>query len=341
MQYTRRLLMGIATYLPGVPRLVEKKSTGGTVSARYCYLVWLRHLVLAGRSGLSTNPTVVAELGPGDSLGTGIAALLSGASRYYAFDVLEYASPERNLRILDDLVELFRRRARLPDGEFKLRPSPAASDFPDAILTQARLEAALAPARVQSIRRAIEHLGESQNGIVIAYYPRWTEMRIEPRDAPDLILSQAVLEHIDDLELTYDVMHRWLGPEGYMSHAIDFRSHDFARDWNGHWTYSDRTWALIRGRRPYAINRAPLSRHLELIDRAGLELVWLWALRKPSGVTIADLAPRFRSLTDQDLTTASVFIQAARRARPKEGNPAPRSQDVGASPHKTRTTGRR
>jgi hypothetical protein len=69
MQYTRRLLMGLATYLPGGPRLAVK-STGGTVSARYCYLVWLRHLVLAERSGLSTNPTVVAELGPGDSLTT-------------------------------------------------------------------------------------------------------------------------------------------------------------------------------------------------------------------------------------------------------------------------------
>ena len=54
------------------------------------------HLVMAHRSGLSTQPEVVAELGPGDSLGIGMAALLTGAEVYYAFDVVEYASNQRN-----------------------------------------------------------------------------------------------------------------------------------------------------------------------------------------------------------------------------------------------------
>ncbi len=78
-QYTRRLLTGMLTYLPLVARLSER-TTGGSDSAAYCYRIWLRHLVLADRAGLPTHPKVAAEIGPGDSLGTGIMALLTGAT---------------------------------------------------------------------------------------------------------------------------------------------------------------------------------------------------------------------------------------------------------------------
>src|SRR3977135_940863 len=49
------------------PRLPE--SDLATQSARYCYSVWLRHLVNAWQQGLHTLPEVVVELGPGSSQG--------------------------------------------------------------------------------------------------------------------------------------------------------------------------------------------------------------------------------------------------------------------------------
>ena len=115
------LLRGISTYVPGLRRLVVG-GTGGTISARYCFSIWLRHLVMAARSGLNARPEVVAELGPGDSLGVGLAALLSGSDRYYAFDVIRHASNARNLEIFRELVPLFRAR----------EPIPGADEFPDA-----------------------------------------------------------------------------------------------------------------------------------------------------------------------------------------------------------------
>ena len=94
MELSRPLLValvkGVATYLPGL-ELLGGRYTGGTVSARDCYSVWLRHLTTAMTHGLKEHPRVVAELGPGDSLGTGIAALLTGAERLCAFDVVRYA----------------------------------------------------------------------------------------------------------------------------------------------------------------------------------------------------------------------------------------------------------
>src|SRR2546426_11217743 len=79
------LLKGAATFLPGVNRMACRGS-GGTVSARYCYSVWLRHLLHAHNSGLWKGVARIAELGPGDSFGIGLAAMLSGVDEYFALD---------------------------------------------------------------------------------------------------------------------------------------------------------------------------------------------------------------------------------------------------------------
>src|SRR5262249_45287584 len=96
----RPILAGLATYVPGVYHLRPKR-TGGTSSAEYCYGVWIKHLTLARHHGLARIPHTIAELGPGDSLGVGLAALLSGVDRYYSFDVVRYSEAERNLQIFE------------------------------------------------------------------------------------------------------------------------------------------------------------------------------------------------------------------------------------------------
>ena len=94
----RQLATGILSYVPGMNNFLLRR-TGGTESARYCYSVWLRHLIMAYKNGLKSHPQIIAELGPGDSLGMGLAALLSGAELYYGFDVVRYAHPKTNLSI--------------------------------------------------------------------------------------------------------------------------------------------------------------------------------------------------------------------------------------------------
>jgi len=79
------VLKGVATMVPGLHRLLARPGGGSTDSAEYCYGVWLKHLTFLWQSGMREMPSSVAELGPGDSLGVGLAALLSGASRFYAW----------------------------------------------------------------------------------------------------------------------------------------------------------------------------------------------------------------------------------------------------------------
>src|SRR4051812_1903806 len=109
-----QVVRGAATCIPGVSKVLSAwrpERTGGTDNAKYCYSVWLKHLTRLWASGSRRIPVTVAELGPGDSLGTGLAALLTGVEHYYALDVASYADPQRSIAILDELVQLFEERA--------------------------------------------------------------------------------------------------------------------------------------------------------------------------------------------------------------------------------------
>ena len=316
----RRIVFNLMTYVPGVSAIpaVQRKlqsrvtGTGGTSSARYCYSIWLRHLVLAAASGLNTEGIAIAELGPGDSLGIGLSALLSGAERYLALDVVAHASAERNLAIFEELVGLFRARVPIPDdAEFPAaNPKLDSYDFPDHVLTVGRLEDALHPERLDLIRASLSNCTSSDS--LIQYRAPWLADAVMERSSVDMILSQAVLEHVDQLQEVYRAMRLWLAPGGFMSHQIDLKSHGWAQQWSGHWAYSDLAWKLIRGKDVWMINREPASTHIREIAAQGFRLVRELRVSAPMSTPRQDLAPRFRSMSDQDLVTSGLFVQAVR-----------------------------
>ncbi|HEX9707191.1 MAG TPA: methyltransferase domain-containing protein [Steroidobacteraceae bacterium] len=307
---TKALLAGLATWIPGYDHV---RTTGGTGSARYCYSVWLRHLILAQASGRLPRgvPRVVAELGPGDSIGIGVAALLSGAEKYYALDLVRYSELRRSLALFDELVRLFANREPLPGGgEFPaLKPALESDAFPHHILDDTTMRAALSQARIAAIRAAIDRAGDSPTMIV--YQAPWNDPSVIQPGAVDFIFSQAVLEHVDDLDGVYAAMHRWLAPTGLMSHQIDFQCHRKADTWNGHWTYSDFAWRVVVGRRAYLLNRAPHSRHLAILGKRGFGLLVDRPVHSASVLKRRQLAVRFRDLSDDDLTTSGAYVLAA------------------------------
>lgn len=312
LQTAIAMAKGVATYIPLLNRL-SGRHTGGTVSPRYCYSVWLRHLTLAHSGGLPTLPTVVAELGPGDSLGTGLAALLCGAERLYAFDVVAYADLRRNLAILDGLVELFRAREPIPgDREFpEVKPKLISYEFPRHLLPESRLVSTLETARVEAIRRALRSPpGATDSRIEIKYFVPWTSAQLIEPGTVDFVYSQAVLEHVTNLDETYDALWRWLKPGGFMSHQIDFRSHGLAREWNGHWGHSDRVWRVIKGRKPYLLNREAHATHLAKLQEHGFTVVLDQAVASEGGIPRARLTSRFRHYTDDDLRTSGALLQS-------------------------------
>lgn len=294
--------------MPGLHALL-RRGTGGTNSARYCYSVWLRHLVRNRRAGMHSGIQAMAELGPGDSLGIGLAALLSGAESYVALDAVPHARADTNAAVFEELVRLFRDRSPIPgDDEFpNVWPRLEDYAFPHDLLPTDLIEITLRAERVARLRRDLRDLSGS-----IRYCSQWWSGRgVEP-DSVDLIVSQAVLEHVNDVPKTYEAMYMWMRPGALMSHQIDLQSHQTSEMWNGHLGYSDRVWRIMRGRLPYLLNRISCSGHLAAAADAGFTTVTADRVIRNDGMLRSRLAPRFRDMAEIDLQTSGVFMQCCK-----------------------------
>jgi hypothetical protein len=306
----RLLLGGIKSYLP-IPS--NYKGTGGSVTGAYCYSVWLRHLTLIDRHVPGFRPRVVVELGPGDSIGLGLAALLSASDRYYGLDVVEHANSATNLRVLEELVELFRKREPIPgDDQFpRLNPRLGSYDFPTHLFSE--LEKRLTPEHVEQLRAALLNPGGSDNPI--QFRCPWTPTSVAPSSA-DLVISQVALQDMDHLEdrddLTRNVkaMADWLRPGGVMSHQIDF-SCPGGTPWNHHWAYGDLPWRIVRGKRPYYVNRVPLTGYVRLFERAGCRVIGVEPVTR-AGLAPETVASRFRTFSKEDFQTSAALIVAVK-----------------------------
>lgn len=303
---------GLATHV--VPRGWINRSHGRTLSARYCYSVYLRHMIQLHEAGAATDPKAVAEIGPGASIGTGLATLIGGAERYFGFDIKAYAIEARNLVLFDELIALFQTRAPVPGyDEFpSIKPALGSDAFPEHIFTPGRLARVLEPSRLAMLRAAIAQASVSGPSRVISYVTPWFATTERRPESIDWIFSQAVMEHVDDLLATYSACYAWLKPGGVTSHQVDFKSHGTAPEWNGHWAYSDLTWRMVRGARLYLINRAPYSAHLDALRSSGLECLMTLPVMRDDGLPRARLASPFSALSDEDVRTAGAFFIARR-----------------------------
>jgi len=305
------LMKGALTFIPGMSSLLRQ---GGRqyASAPYFYGVWLKHLVMLHNSGMRAIPSTLAELGPGGSLGTGLAAMLCGVDHYYALDVVEHSSIEVNLRVFDDLVELFQRRTPRPKkGWPDYDEHLDANLFPGHILTEELLARTLAPRRIARIRNAIVHPEASAPDVTIHYVVPWSEAGVIRPASVDLILSHAVLTEVGELEAAYRALYSWLKPGGLMSHQIGFDFYGFTGEWNGYWSCPEIVWKIFRGRRAFVMNRQPCSEHIALMEKQGFRFVRTMKEYK-DGIRRSQLAPRWRKLSDDDLACSALFVQATK-----------------------------
>src|SRR5260221_5211869 len=179
-----------------VPQARDSHSNLFPVSAEFSYSLFLRHYVLRSQFRPPRFGEAVAELGPGSSLGFGMAALIAGASRYRAYDLTAHFDTATNLAVFDALVALFAARAPIPhEGEFS-RIFPFLDDYSfPASLTDEWLRAALAAKRLPASRQDIEAGGGKSIKVNLGMVAEGVQER---RDLPP---PPFFLAHLDTLAL--------------------------------------------------------------------------------------------------------------------------------------------
>jgi SAM-dependent methyltransferase len=249
----------------------------------------------------------IAEIGPGDSLGIGLSAIYTGAKEYYAFDVIEHATIDKNSLINEELFKMFSSQEEIPNTHRQRFTAPIlpSYSFPKEYLP---FSSEYYEIKWKAIEKALKR--EENDEVKIQYIVPWMDRPIDDIKELDLIFSQAVMEHIDDIEFAYKQMYKWLRPGGVISHQIDFKTHEMTKEWNGHWFIGDKMWELLSHGRKYPMNRLPLSSHISLIEKAGFEIKFVKSVTKENPVkTMKPQVPNV-PFTEVDLITSGALIQA-------------------------------
>jgi hypothetical protein len=268
------------------------------------YSKWLHHLVAVTEGNHLPFPQVVAEIGPGPACPAGLAALVSGCGTYYALDVVEHTEREVVLPVFDEICALFARQASLRDWQSIMPARP----FPSRVLPDDRLAELLAPSRLAVLRG--ELASRNPDGALQMMIP-WHRQSLIREGSVDLVFSTAAMEHVDDLATAYSAMNQWLRPGGVVSHVIDYGCHASCNEWNGHWACPEPLWRILKGNRPYFINRQPHSAHVALLKANAFVILSDNQVNQLSRFARKDLSPRFRGLlSDEDLTTKLCFLLA-------------------------------
>ena len=225
------------------------------------------------------NGKQLLEYGPGDVPGVALLMIAHGAERVTCVDRFALVSmTQKNADILLDLLWHLDNSARARAAECFRQPGNPFSGF-----------------NPERIRYLIQPDGLS-----------------ELEGEVDIVLSRAVLEHVNDLDATFDDMARALKTDGILLHQVDLKSHGLhRRNPLDFLTWPPALWAWMHSHKGVP-NRWRVDRYRDAMQRNGFEALLL----KPTDVVDASvvsevrphLAGPFKSLSDADLSWLGFWL---------------------------------
>lgn len=276
------------------------------------FALWLRTIDFLRRERVPVAELKnVVEVGPGDSLGIGMMALLTVATAYTALDHRQMVASISNKKILNELISLLIQKTNIPGDEDNPKMYPKLSDY--AITSELLATLHISPDHINAVGRKIEGVLKSLQDptfdtpmIRYGVLNNWSQFL--RKDSADFIFSNAVMEHVDDTRGMYQLHYSWLKSGGYAFHVIDFKSHGTAPGWDGHWAYGKAEWGLVRGASKYLINRLSCSEHLNLLTASGFDILKCERYRARSTISRSQLSSDFSSMSDEDLGTSTAVV---------------------------------
>lgn len=263
------------------PRPFSTKEVERSVS--YCIDVvenWEKVLqTYSGRENPFANMNVL-EIGPGPDLGTGLVVLAMGAKSYAAIDKHKLVCKTPQL-FYDKLLE-------------KLEIFP----------------------EYESAKAALKVFQSNNINDVFSYICGSCLEELTSKTF-DVLVSQAVLEHIIDIESVLKTLYKKMTPGGVMVHEIDFGTHTaIIRDIDplNHLRYCEAIWDLLKF--DGSPNRLQFSDYENILKEFGFKKIE----RKPLRIldkqyvqrTKSHLSTQFRDYPDEEIAIKSLYLLATK-----------------------------
>jgi len=222
---------------------------------------------------------VVLEYGPGDILGVALMMKAFGAQKVYCVDRFALARvSEFNAKVLRIILE------------------------------------EMEPERRSIADQCFNHAGEPESGFRAAC----VEYLIDPQGLGrfdgniDLIISRAVLEHVNNLQASLVDMHAALRSGGLAVHLVDLRSHGMHRkNILDFLNWSPFAWHLMHSNKGVP-NRIRVGRYRQVVSEVGFKLLALDPSIEADLAVVRearpDLAAPFQDLDDEELRCMAFWM---------------------------------
>ena len=224
------------------------------------------------------NGKRVLEVGPGDSLGTGLLCISRGAASYCAVDRFAVGMD------FDFERQVFGKLFEAMNSE----QQENCTEIIDHLKTHGTF---------------LENQIEYRNNLPIEKAPN-----IPGFGLFDVIFSNAVLEHVADLPGTIRAFSKLLSPKGVMQHDVDLRSHQtYEKHPLQFLEYPQWLWRLMSSHNGEP-NRIRVPQYLELLEENGISPVEIVVTKffDPQLITRVrpKLCPLFRDIPADELKAA-------------------------------------
>ncbi len=227
---------------------------------------------------------VVLEYGPGDVLGVALMLAAYGARKVYCVDRFSLVQPSPfNIAVTQRILSSLHGEQRERAESCFLRKGDPSSGFGSG-----PVEYLVRPNGLSGLEACV-----------------------------DLVLSRAVLEHVNDLEATFADMLACLRPGGLAAHLVDLRSHGLHRvnpldflEW------SAPMWKLMYSHKGVP-NRWRLNRYREIVGRLPFDVLALKPTQHAEPAAVAEMrnrvAAEFRDVSDADLACIGFWLVCRKR----------------------------
>lgn len=222
---------------------------------------------------------VVLEYGPGDVPGVALLMFAYGAASVVCVDRFPVLSlSEQNSRTVDALLE------RLPEE---------------------------ARRRAQTALRRVDGKVVSFDPGRITYLVRKSGLA-GLRGTVDLVISRAVLEHVDDLSATFADMEASLRPGGTAAHLVDLKSHGMHRSNPLDFlSWPPALWRIMHSHKGVP-NRWRVTHYRDILKRSGLSVLRLTPTAHAAVSDVAAVRPHlarpFQAIPDEELAWLGFWL---------------------------------